>query len=323
MLWSLKNRGCSLASTLQLFKGCRPIGVDMSDDVLRIAQLGDNGKDISLIAGGSENRPVDVKPGSGSWQRWAVEAIKKLMADGGFHGRDVIAAMPASEVFVDHIKMPKTGNGELQDAIFSEIKHKLPFIPDEAMIRYITAEEDNVLVIVTEREKIDRHLAIYEKANLKLKSIGVWPVALINAYTRFFGRRKTDIEAVVMLLNIEATFTNVAICRHKNILFAHSVPIGAKQVDGGDMVTRLILELTACRERFDSMYKKAQIGRLIFLSSQVVDKGICVTIAKQLEISAQTGDCLAAVEKTNSGGYEIDMRECKVNWTTAFGLSLS
>jgi hypothetical protein len=87
------------------------------------------------------------------------------------------------------------------------------------------------------------------------------------------------------------------------------------------------------------MNPRGQIERLIFLSSQTtVDKEIYITIAKQLDIPAQVGDCLAAVEildpvclggnRRHDGdkepaGAPIDRRNCEVNWATAFGLSLS
>jgi len=332
-----------------------PIGVDVGRDSLKLAQLGNNGKGIHLIAGGSENRPADVKPGSGDWQRWAIEAIKKLIANGRFHGRNVIAAIPASEVFIDQIKVkqtPKTNDWKPDDAVLSKVKQKLPFEAEDAMIKCIPTEADIVLILATEREIIDRHLAIFEKAGLAIKSIGVWPAALTNSYTSFFGRRKTDMEAIVMLVEIEADHSNVVMCRAKTLLFARSIPIGAKQLNrkkalenllssstshvptlqyvansdpsqNSDPATRLVLELTACRRHFSSMYKRAQIERLIFLSGQTVDRDICWTIAKQLEIPAQMGDCLAAVEIKDPYRLGIDRRGCQVNWATAFGLSLS
>ena len=319
-----------------LFRVCKPakygaIGVDMGEDTLKVVQLETNGKSVRLMAGGLEYRPEDVEPGSGNWQRWAIKAIRELTANGKFRGREVIAAMPSTELFIDHIKMPKIEEDKLQNAVFSKIKQKLPFEPDDAMIKCLPAEEDNVLVIAAGRKIIDRHLAIYEKANLQIKSIAVWPVALTKSYTTFFGRRKTDIEAVVMLLDMEPNYTNVVICRHKNLLFARSLPIGIKQHEGlprtqcDETVGRLALELTACKRQFSSMHRKAWIERLIFLSSRTVDKEICTTIAKQLEMPAQIGDCLAAVEAVNSYGSEIgiDRRNCQVNWATAFGLSLS
>jgi type IV pilus assembly protein PilM len=359
MLWFLKNRTYSRVPILRRIAGLpsagfgiwssakwHPIGVDMGDEALTVVQLGNNGRGINLIAGSSKNRPEDVEPGSSNWQRWAIETIRELTANGKFQGRDVIAAIPASEVFIDHIKMPKIEKDKLQDAVFSKIKQKLPFEPDDAMIKYIPAEEDNVLVIAAERKKIDRHLAIYERANLQIKSIAVWPAALTNSYAKFFGRRKSDVEAIVMLLDIDTNYTNVVICRHKNPLFARSIPIGAKQLERApkrgerhlgtgtnpatarsavtsEMIARLVLELTACKRCFGTMHEEAQIERLIFLSSQTVDRDICTAIAKQLEMPAQMGDCLAAVETANLYGLGMDRRQCKVNWATAFGLSLS
>ncbi len=300
------------------------IGVDMGDDTLKLIQLENDGKTkgVKLIAGASRSRPVDVKAGSGGWQRWAITAIRELTENGKFRGRDVTAAIPASEVFIEHIKMPRT-NDNTNEQVLAKIKHKLPFETEDVMIKHIPTEDDNVMVIAMERKKIDRHLAIYEQANLQIKSIGVWPAALANAYTRFFGKRKSDIEAIVMLLDMEPNRTNTVICRHKNLLFARSISMGTKQLDSKDAITRLVLELTACRRQFASMYKNTQIERLIFLSGNSVGKDICTTIAKQMEIPAQLGDCMAAVEITNSYDVGIDRRGCQDNWATAFGLSLS
>jgi Tfp pilus assembly PilM family ATPase len=314
------------------------IGVDIGDDCLKLVQLRDNGKGISLVAGSTENVPKDVKPGSSQWQRWAIESMRQLTSNGDFQGKEVIAALPKSELFIDHIRMPKADESKLDDAIFSRIKQKLPFEPvkENTMVKYIPMEQDNALVIATERKVIDRHLAIYEKAGLVIKSIGVWPVALANCYTKFFGRRKSDLEAIVMIVCIEANCTNVVICRHKSLLFARLISIGLKQLGNKKGINRLVLELTACRRQFASMYPKAQIERLLFFPGQAVEKNICMTIAKQLEMPAQLGDCLAAVEITDSchlrsdskgdkgsSGAPIDRRNCQVNWAIAFGLSLS
>jgi Tfp pilus assembly PilM family ATPase len=359
MIWYPKNHTDSREPVLQRITGLPgaffqtwntakwyPIGVDMGDDALTMVQLGDNGKGINLIAGSSKNRPEDIEPGSSSWQRWAIETVCELISNGKFRGKDVIATIPTSEVFIDNMKMPNIEKDKLENAIFSRIKLKLPFEPDDAMIKFVSAEEDNVLVIATERKKIDRHLAIYERADLQIKSIAVWPTALTNCYVKFFGRRKSDVEAIVMLLDIDTHHTNVVICRHRNPLFARSIPIGSKQLEmaaksgehhlgtgsnpavvssstTSEPTGRLVLELAACKRRFGSMHEEARIERLIFFSSQSVDRDICTTIAKQLEMPAQMGDCLAAIETANLYSLGIDRRQCKVNWATAFGLSLS
>jgi Tfp pilus assembly PilM family ATPase len=317
------------------------IGIDVGDDNLKLVQLGENGNGLSLIAGKSENLPEGVTAGSSQWQRWAIDTIRQLTSNGDFRGKEVVAAMPSREVFIDNIKIPKADANDVEEAIFSKIKHKLPFEPikENTMIKYIPMEQDNALVIAVERKIIDRHLAIYERAGLSIKSIGIWPTALANCYTKFFGRRKSDNGSIVLLVCIEENYTNVVICRHNQLLFARSLSIGMSQLDKKKSINKLMLDLTECRRQFASMNPRGQVERLIFLSSQTtIDKEMCVTIAKQLDIPAQVGDCLAAVEiigpshldekpksddAKESASTPIERRNCEANWATAFGLSLS
>jgi len=324
MMPLLKNHVDSWTPFLQLFAKSSPIGVDIGADSILVAQLETNAKGVSLIAGGSKIRPPDVEPGSVEWQRWAIEAMRELINSGQFRGKDVIAAIPAAEVFIDHVKMSKAEKKDRwEDSILSKIKQKLPAQAEQSSIKYIPTEEDNVMVMATEHKIIDRHLAIYENAGLQIKSIAVWPTALANSYTRFFGRRKTDVETIVMLVDIKADRTDVVICRHRTLLFARSIPIAVKQLAGEQVISRLVSELHGCSGQFGSMHRKARIERLIFLSGQAVDRDICATIAKQLEMPAQMGDCLAAVEVANPACSGIDRRGCQFSWAAAFGLSLS
>lgn len=316
------------------------IGVDICDDSLRLVQLGNNGKGLQLIAGSTEPTPDDIEFGSSIWQKWAIETIHKQISSNDFQGKEVIAGIPTNAVFIDHFKMPKVNKGKLEDALFSKIKQKLPFEPtqENTMLKCFQTEQENVVVMATERTIIDRHLAIYEKAGTTIKSISVWPIALVNCYTTFFGRRKSDLETIVMLICIEANCTNLVICRHKNLLFARSIPIGARQLIDETEINRLVFELTSCKRQYSAMHKNSQIDRLIFLSSRAAERNVCATIAKQLEMPAQIGDCLAAVEIAGSFRLERDLesekekenpanpverRNCQVNWAVAFGMCLS
>jgi len=305
-----------------------PIGIDVSSGSVLIAQLAANGKGVALVAGGSRNRPSELKCDSVDWQRWAIETIRELTADRRFYGKNVVAAIPTGDVFIDHVRVP-SNNGEsifddkLQAIVHSKIRQKLPFSSDDAMIKCVPGDENHAVVIAIERRIIDRHLAIYEQANLLIKSICVWPIALINSYVTFFGRRQSDLQTVVMLIEIDGNCTNVVICRHRTMLFAHSIAIGTNQLESEEMVTRLVVELTASRRHFNSMYRRTHIERAIFLASQDAGKSIYAKIAKQLEMPAQMGDCLAAVKVPDPANAGIDRRECQFNWTNAFGLSLS
>jgi hypothetical protein len=188
----LRKRGLARMFGILKKKKNKPlIGVDLSGDCLTMAQLANGDQDTTLVAGSQASRPKDVVPGSVRWQKWAIDAMRCATDKGHFHGKDVIAALPAGEIFVDHIKYPKHQQGKLEEAVFSQIKRKLPFEPilKNALIKCIPTEQDNVMVLATERAIVERHLAIYEHAGLAIKSIGVWPVALATCHT---GERRTS-----------------------------------------------------------------------------------------------------------------------------------
>ncbi len=326
MVWALKTPLHRRGVILRRSRKWCPIGVDMGSDSLRLAQLERGEEGATLIAADVRYRPEALEGGSAGWQRWAMETISELTADSKYRGREVVAVLPASEIFVEHIKLPQAEWDRLRRSnpeTISKIKQELPFDCDDMVIRPVPAEQDNVVVIATRRQIIDRHLAIYEKAELQIKSIAIWPAALANTYAGFFGRRESDAESIVMLICIEDNSANVVICRHKNLLFARSVAIGANQLGTEEAMARLILELAACRQHFSTMHGDGEIERLIFLLGPLQSREICLAIAKQLEMPAQIGDPLGAVKILDAGGAGIDRRQLQTNWSVAFGLSLS
>jgi type IV pilus assembly protein PilM len=299
-----------------------PVGVDIGEDDLKIAQLKESKNSLILISGGAETCPVNIEHQSSDWQKWVIDTMKNLFDKSEFIGREVVAVVPASDVFIDVIKIQKTEGKKFDDMVLARAKQKLPIELDQAMLKYIPSEEDNYIIIATERQNINKHLAIYENAGLNIKSIGVWPLALINSYTRFFGRRKTDLQAVVMLVDICRKRTNVVFCRHKNLLFAKSIPIGVKNLDNNQMNSRLVMELSSVKQNFASVYKKASLDRLVFISGNAVERDVYTNIARQLQLPAQIGDCLSAVQ-VKSSGLEIERRNCQFSWAASFGLSIS
>ncbi len=299
-----------------------PIGIDMGSDIIKVAQLKKNGGTVNLIAGGSKERPDDIIPGTAKWQHWAIDALKKILKDSPFKGKNAVIALPANEVFLDNVKKPKSSQN-IEGYITNKIKKKLPFSAEDAIIKYVPVDNGNLLVIATEKEKINRHLAIYEKANLNVNSIDIWPAAMTYSYASFFGRRKSDKDSTVLLLDIESSYSNIVICRHKNLISARSVSIGAKEMENEESASKLVLELNNSKKQFEASHFKTKIERMIFLSGQIIPREVCVNIAKQMELPAQIGDCLSAVEVENAYEVGIDRRDCQFSWATSFGLSLA
>jgi Tfp pilus assembly PilM family ATPase len=302
-----------------------PIGVDVTDDRVKMAQLAANGKGLELVYASSSERPGEASPGSSKWQRWVLQALTENLAGNRYKSKEVVASVPARELFIDHIKMPKGPKGKIEENLINKIKQRLPFDHEQAVLKHIITEDNIVMVMVMDREKINRHLAVYEHSKMNVKLINVWPLALANTYVNFFGRRKTDRDSIVMIMDFEKNNCNLLICRYRNPLFAKSISIGIDEIKTNEDLNHFMLEVNACKRHFGSLYKKAGIERAIFLSgdnTSIEAQDTFVSIAKQLEIPAQIGNCMAAVNVLNEVSM-IERRECDFSWAAAFGLSLS
>lgn len=308
-----------------------PIGIDLDSKYLKMVQLSYKDRQVHLNCAVIEEIPENIVYGSADWQRWAIDMVKKLQHDLKFKGKAVITAMPSQDVFVDHIKINQSQENS-KDAISEMIKPRLPFPIENALIRNIPVQSDNsskkdIIVMATDRQKVNRLLAIYEKAGLDVKSLSVWPMAMANCYVKFFGRRKADIDTIVMLLDISETYTNVAIVKSSNLLFARIIPIGFENFNTDNKINDLMSEISACARFFEtSINGSDSIDKILFFSGTGANNEICEKVsnlAQELHIPAHIGDVMGAVKIKDPGNLHIERRETKINWTMSFGLSLS
>ncbi|MBN1818049.1 MAG: pilus assembly protein PilM [Sedimentisphaerales bacterium] len=315
-----------------LKKRIYPIGVDIGSGYLRMAQLGFDGEKLYLHSAAFEARPEECKAGSPDWQRWAVATIKDKIRNSGFKGKNIITALPSDDLFIEQIRIPRTTEKKIASSALSKVSKKLPFPAKEAALKHVVIDnpsangELDVLVMIAQQQRVDRHLAIYENAGVELQGISVWPIAIVNSFIRFFSRRAEDQDVVSLLLDIGSNHTHVVICRQAALYFARMIPIGFNQLGEADMPVRLFAEIDASRRYFDSLALGCRIGKLMFLAGIGVDKEICdkvAELAQRMQVPAQMGDVFSAIEKPSHGEEDIDRRNSRISWATVFGLSLS
>jgi hypothetical protein len=309
-----------------------PIGVDLGNGFLRMAQIGFNGSGPYLYAAGIVARPQGVEPQSPAWQRWAINAIKDLLRKGDFKGKSVITALASEDLFIEQMKVPHNTAAKLDETVLPRIQKKLPFAVEEGMIHCIPVEidsnkttETDVIVIAAERCKIDRHLAIYENAGLDVTEMSIWPTALINSYHQFFCRRKTDQNRVVILLDVGSHFCNVVIGCGGELLFARLIPTGYVHLSQDQTIQRLMAEIDSCCRYFESIAGKRPIEQILLLVGKNVNKDLCNKIAElacKMQIPAQVGDVLSAIQARREVMGMVERRNSNIDWAMAFGLSL-
>lgn len=312
-----------------------PIGVDLGSGYLRMAQIGMNGRQPFLHAAGLCQKPGDIPPRSPAWQRWAIDAIKQICQEASFKGRSIVTSLPSDDVFIDPIKVSRSALDRLDEMIPQKIQKRLPFPADNALFQHVVVESGraeknpsemmDVLAIATAREAIDRHLAIYEMAQLDIAGITVWPMAMIRSFTSFFCRRENEQNKVAILLDVGTNHSNVVITRGPDLLFARVMSIGYLQLEQGQMVQRLFSEIDACVRYFEESGADLRIERMIFLAGCGTTPALCekvAELAQRMQVPAQIGDVLNAIEINQGPECLVDRRNSKVDWATTFGLSL-
>jgi len=297
-----------------------PIGVDIGDDSLTLIQMAREMDGFHLLAADRIEYPADIRLGSVAWQIWAVEALVKSVAHGRFKGKNVIAAQPSGDVFFDTIRMPERAEDETQDAIINRLRPKLGTTPDNVLIRHVRNDNENIFVMASDKTKLYQHLAIFEKAKLKVKTISAWPIAVFQAYTNLWARQMGK-DYPVMLLDIGKIRTRTVICDSTNLYFAYSSSVGATSLANDKMVDLLKSEMDIYRMRFKSIYRYT-INRIVFVSGHSVDKDIYEKVAERAQMSAQIGDCLDSVKARRSDKADLRNRIPDASWITAMGLSL-
>jgi len=310
-----------------------PIGVDLGSGYVRIVQLGQKGQGLFLQSAALRANAEDTEFRSPAWQHWAAETTRDLVRENDFRGKSVVTAIPSDNLFIDPIKIPHSALKQINEIIPQKLQKRLPFPVENALFQHVVidAGEKNgsdivdVLAISANREDINRHLAIFEKAGLEVAGISIWPTAMIQSFMSFFCRRDNERDMTAILINVGTNHTNVVITRGPSLLFARVMSIGYVQLEQRQMVQRLFSEIDACMQYFGDSAAATPIGRIVFLASTDASRTLCdklAGLAQKMQVAAQIGDVLSAIEINQSPECLIDRRNCKVDWATAFGLSL-
>jgi Tfp pilus assembly PilM family ATPase len=296
--------------------------MSIGDNALTLVQMTENTDSVRLQAADSIEYPKDIQLGSPSWQKWTIETLTKSIEHGQFQGNKVIAALPPSEVFIDTIKISKKAESKLDDIIRDHLKRK-NITPENMLIKHFEADTENILVMASDKTRLHRNLAIYEKAYLDVVALSAWPMANQKAYSHFWARRLGQDDKPVMLLDIGKSHTYIVICDRVTVYFAHASPVGAQKLESERMVDLLNSEMDMCRVKFRSIYKGFHINHLIFVSGHTIDKDIYTEIATRAQMQARIGDCLEAVGVSRHDQAALKSHAPHANWITAVGLSLS
>ncbi len=214
-----------------------PIALDMGRRSVKMLQLARRGQALRAVA--SARRALPDASGDPDAHRAAtVAAIREMLREGGFRGRAVHTALPSNDLEIKNVRLAPMSAASLEATILEEASERLGFEVSADRLKYFSAgsvrdgaeSRNELIVLATSRESVERHLETVESAGLRIECIDAEPTALFRSHVRTL-RRSEDGELVWSLIEIGVDSTRVIVAQGQQILFIKRLDCG-----GGSLV---------------------------------------------------------------------------------------
>ena len=212
-----------------------PIGVDFGSDCLRMAQVHFTGTEYHLVAAASADVPAHVRHNQVARLNFFVETVRDLLAQGQFRSRQAVLALPAANMYIQHLRIAKMDDSETRKALVWEARGKLPIDPSQALMRHVIAGEvyqdqepkNEIIVMAAQRDLVNQFLAAAAKAKLDVVGMNMEAKAVVDCFAHMY-RRKADGESTTCYLDIGCCASRAYIARGSDVYFARAIPVGGE-----------------------------------------------------------------------------------------------
>jgi type IV pilus assembly protein PilM len=295
-----------------------PIGVDFGSDCLRMVQLQIADGEPRIVAAASADVPAHLRNDPAARASFFAETARDLLVQGKFKGRQAILALPAAQMYIQHLRIPKMDEEAMKKALPWEARGKIPIDPSHALLRHTVAGEiyqdsepkDEVILMAAARETVNSLLAAAAKAKLDVLGMNVEPMAIVDCFNHIY-RRKVDQTSINLFVDIGFKSSRAIIAEGSKILFARSIPIGGEHLNravaqalgiGAEEAKLLRVKLCQAQPSLDEHRARQEINGV--QSTEAVPAIAPATAAAPAatEGFALLNASMAAAEKTQTSG---------------------
>jgi len=228
------------------------VGIDIGSKTIKIVEIEKEGEGFSLNASGivgysgiTISRMVDEKEMASLGQ-----IIRKLHAEAGVSSNNVAISVPEPLVFTRTIKFPLLTDAEIASAVKWEAEQYIPIPIAEAVIQHTVLSRNEkssppevlVLLVAAPRVVVEKYVKVAQLAGLNVTAVETELIALTRCLA--------PPDKTVLLVDLGAASTNIAISKMGLLSFSRSVPIA------GDAFTRAVAQGLGVAVEQAEEYKK-------------------------------------------------------------------
>jgi type IV pilus assembly protein PilM len=214
----------------------QPIGLDIGHKSLKMVQLAVYEDRIKVLAARRAVLDGDGALDTGEWEQAVTDAVRRLLSDNQFRGRQVVSALPIDTLKITSVRLSETETPQADKILRKEAAERFGLDPAKDTVNYIHAGsvrqgdvvKDEYILFAADNETIGTHIRVLEEAGLTPVSIDAPPCALFRSFERSM-RRQEDRERTIIFIDVGYRFTTVVFGRSSEICFVKQIPIGIGQ----------------------------------------------------------------------------------------------
>ena len=217
-------------------RGVCPIGLDIGHSSVKMIQLAVSGGYRSVVAAAK----TDIDPGLNgdkeARRSFVVSAVKRMLADGGFRGRNVVSCLSNDSLRISNLRLGRTDTERIEQAVKKEMQPRFGLDPDKDIVNYIVAGDvrhgdeirSELILLAVDSETVKDHIDMLTEAGLRPVAVDAIPCALFRGFERLLQRQE-DKEQTTVFVDVGGRFTTVVFGRAGEISFIKQVPIGGER----------------------------------------------------------------------------------------------
>lgn len=211
------------------------IGIDIGTKSIKIVELTKSGGGFSLNASGIvgfTGMPVDKLEDDREFASLS-QVLKKLCKEAAVSSKEAVISIPEQLVFTRTVKFPLLTDAEIESAVKWEAEQYIPIPVAEAIIQHSILErrektsppEVVVLLVAAPRNVVEKYTKVVALAGLTPVAVETELIALTRALA--------PLDASVLIMDLGASSTDIAIAKHGLLSFSRSVPIAGEAFTRG------------------------------------------------------------------------------------------
>jgi len=214
-----------------------PIGIDFGADTLKLLQIVP-GDPPQFVAAASASLPSESSSDPDARLAFYAGELRKLIKSQPFKGNRVMLSIPAAQMLVQNLQIPKGDDAEAETQVGLQLRDRLNVNPSRMVVRSIPvaqvvrdgAPRTEVVCMAAGKEAVMRYLELARRAHLEVVGMHSEPMAIIKAFSWLF-RREADAAQTTCFVDLGALTTKVVVTHGGELMFAKVIHAGGAHLN--------------------------------------------------------------------------------------------